>query len=191
LSFNIVDYTKISAFSEITQKHDGQGGKSPNPSFFNVFLNHMPNTKAAIADKARPNAAEMNVMLNQMRERLLAESSARRLELVAKLLQKDNEESPYDLYMKCLDIARRIMRGEKVSQEEMTLLAQHFPELLFMALLFKQDEVDLKYEDDLPENEEAPSECSDVSGNSTSTAGATGSVATDSGAAEAGAADGG
>jgi len=96
-------------------------------------------------------------MLNQLLERMRAESEAKRMELLAKLAQRDDNESPYDIYAKCLDIARRIMRGEKVSAEEMRLLSQNFPELLFQALLLRQEEIELEESDERATSELAPS----------------------------------
>lgn len=150
MSFNIADYTNINAYSEIAQASGGNDAKSSSkPSFLNVFLNQMPNTKPSFADQARALSEERKIMLNQLLEKLRAESDARRMELLSKLMQNDDVQKPYDIFAKCLDIARRIMRGEKVSAEEMRLLARYFPELLFQALLLKQEDVENDGNDDL------------------------------------------
>ena len=119
------------------------GGKNSDfmkPSFVDVFISHLPDKRNTIADQLRIQAVERKAMLNQLLETMRAASEAIRMELLSKLLQKDDYKDSYDMLGKALDIARRIMRGEKVSIEEMRFLAQYFPELLFQALLLKQED---------------------------------------------------
>ena len=164
MDFYITDNTNINGYSETTKSTGGKSIKANGPSFVNVFQNHLPKTNTTAADVARAMALEKRKMMNQMLEWMRTESETKRMELLSKLMQKDDEE-PYDLFRKCLDIARRIMRGEKVTAEEMRLLAQHFPELLFQALLLKQEEKDLdEYEN--PEKDDELFETSDSSGSS-------------------------
>ena len=82
-------------------------------------------------------------MLNQLAQKLRIESRAKRLELFKELMRKDDELDEYEAYGKAMDIARRIMRGERVSIEEMRFLAQHFPELLFQAMLLRNLDPDI------------------------------------------------
>jgi len=148
LSINITDYAIINDFSDITQTSGGTSTRSSRSSFFNVFLNNLPNTRTAYAVEARVRSEERKMVLSGLLERLRAESEMRRHELYSKLLQNDEEEKPYDVAGKCMDIARRIMRGEKVSPEEMRLLSRYYPELLFQALLLRHEGHEEKDSDD-------------------------------------------
>ena len=104
------------------------------------------------SEQIKAHNAEKRRTLAQVAEILRADSEQRRNELLALWLQKDEDEKPYDVFGKCLDIARRIIRGEKVTAEEMRLLSQNFPELLFQALLLRQ----LTDDDDDHEFENVP-----------------------------------
>jgi len=154
LSYNIADYINILAGFEPAQTFVGKGTKSQNPPFASVLNKYMPDIGASTAEKVRANAVVKQKMLSQLSERFRAESEAKRQELLAKLLQKDDKKKPYDIFAKCLSIARRIMRGEKVSAEEMRLLAQHFPKLLFQALLLRQEDNDNEESDEEEVDEE-------------------------------------
>jgi len=105
------------------------------------------------SEQIKAHNAEKRRTLAQVAEILRADSEQRRNELLALWLQKE-EEKPYDVFGKCLDIARRIIRGEKVTAEEMRLLSQNFPELLFQALLLRQ----MTNDDDEQEFESLPGE---------------------------------
>ena len=154
MSFNIADFTNINDFSEIAQSTSGRSVRSPRPSFFNAFLDQLPNTKKTFVSDARERSEERKRVLSHLLERLRAESEARRQELYSKLLQKDEEEKPYDIIGKCMDIARRIMRGENVSAEEMQFISRYFPELLFQALLLRQENTDNDADESLPTDDE-------------------------------------
>lgn len=146
MSFDIADYTGITDYWEPAQPTGANGAKGANgvkaqsSPFADVFLRHWTEKKVTVFDEFRAINADRRAFLNHLLEKMRAESEAKRMELLAKLMQKDDDENMYDIWAKCLDIARRIMRGEKVSAEEMRLLAQHFPELLFQALLLKQED---------------------------------------------------
>jgi len=142
LSSCVVDYKDFNGHSEITPISGGSGSRSQKPSFFNVFLDFLPNTRVNNATQARERMEERKIMLAQLLERLRAESEAKQHELLYKLINQNDDEKPYDIFGKCLDIARRIMRGERVSAEEMRFLSRYFPELLFQALLLKQEDND-------------------------------------------------
>ena len=142
MSINITDHVDINTFSETTQASGHGAGKSPKPSFFGVLRNHLSSSKTALADQARARSEERKIILNQMLERLRAESEAKRQDLLTELMRSDEDEKPYDVFGKCLNIARKIMRGERVSAEEMQFLARYFPELLFQALLLRDDKPD-------------------------------------------------
>jgi len=149
LSFFIADQAKISEYSEITSSVGVRGARSQRTTFLNTLQNHLPSKKATFADEAREIARDRKIILKQLLEKLRAESDSKRQELLSILIQDDDDDKPYDIYSKCLEIARRIMRGEKVTAEEMRLLSRYFPELLFQALLLKQEDVELDGNDDL------------------------------------------
>jgi len=142
LGFNIADYTNINDYSEAAKTAVGGVAKLSKPSFFNVFAGHLPGRKVSFADVSRARLDERKVILNQLLERMRAESNAKRQEILTKLMQTEEDKKPYDVIGKCLEIARRIIRGEKVSAEEMRFLARYFPELLFQALLLREEHKD-------------------------------------------------
>ena len=141
------------AYSEAAQASGAIGAKPPKPSFANVLSNHLPKAGNTISDELRAHAAEKKLMLSELAEKLRVETRTKRMELLALLMQRDDDEKPYDMLGKALDIARRIMRGERVSAEDMRFLALHFPDLLFMALLLRQEEMETDGEDDQPNGE--------------------------------------
>ena len=96
----------------------------------------------SVADQIKEHNAEKRATWNQVAQMIRTESDERRRQLMALWLQKDEKKEPEDVYAKCIAIARRIMRGEKVSIEDMRLIAQHYPQLLFQALLLRQEDND-------------------------------------------------
>ena len=157
MRYNIAGYTRINVCSEVAQASESKSAKSIKPSFTNVLSNYFPNTRSAVSEEVRARSAEKRMVIDQMLEKMRAESVARRQEFLAKLAQKDeDDDKPYDVFGKCLDIARRIMRGEKVSAEDMRFLAQNSPELLFQALLLRQEKTDRDENSDLPEDDDSP-----------------------------------
>ena len=154
MSINFTENIAINTDFEIAQVSGGRGVKSQKKSFFNVFLGYLPNTKATFTDQARVQSEERKLMLNHLMERLRADSEAKQHELLGKIMQSDKDEKPYDVFGKCLEIARRIMRGEKVSADEMRFLARYFPELLFQALLLRQEDKDTDEGDRLSDDDD-------------------------------------
>jgi len=141
MCFSIADDIGINAYSNPDYMFGGNNAKSQKSSFLDVLFGHLPNAKnTTFSDLAKARSEETRLIFNQLLERMRAESAAKQMELLSKLMQRDDDKKPYDLFSKCLEIARKIMRGEKVSAEEMQLLAQNFPELLFQALLLRQEE---------------------------------------------------
>ena len=154
MSNSIVDYSDITAVSEIAKASGGKTVRPHKTAFLNAFLDYLPNSRTTFADQARARSEERKIILNQMLEKLRAESSTKQQALLSKLIQSDEDEKPYDIYSKCLEIAKKIMRGERVSAEEMRFLARYFPELLFQALLLRDDDPDLKEDDSQSEDNE-------------------------------------
>ena len=134
--------TKSENNAKTESSHEGR-----KAHFLQTLGKHM-----SVFDQIEAHNLEKRQMLAQMAETFRVESEARSRELMALWLQKD-EEKPLDIWGTCLDIARRIMRGEKVTVEEMRLIARHFPELLFQALLLKQPDKDLDENENEAEDE--------------------------------------
>lgn len=97
---------------------------------------------------AKVSAKTVNYSTHQLLEKMRVDTSAMRLQLITALLRKDEEDNKqYDTHRKCLDIARRIMRGKKVSAGEMRFLLQNDPGLYFMAILFRKTDSDSEEND--------------------------------------------
>lgn len=69
---------------------------------------------------------------------------------------KGGEEGPLEILIKCLKIARRIMKGDKVASQDQTFLAEHEPELYAKALMLRRNNDQPKDHDSLLEEEENP-----------------------------------
>ena len=92
-----------------------------------------PETGAKVSAKTAAQSA------HQLMEKMRIDAAAMRLQFITALLQEDKKDvKQYDVQGKCMDIARRIMRGKKVSAEEMRFLMQNDPGLHFMAILLRQ-----------------------------------------------------
>lgn len=77
--------------------------------------------------------------LSDRAKRLIEDEEAvkdisRQLETVA-----NSEGSPYDELTKCLEIASRIVKGDKVPQADLNFLMEKQPELFSSAILMKQN----------------------------------------------------
>lgn len=70
-------------------------------------------------------------------------------------LQKQVDEisssnvNPYDELMKCLQIASRILKGDKVPQEDINFLVKHQPDLYSATMIMKQNKEDPKVHESL------------------------------------------
>lgn len=65
----------------------------------------------------------------------------------------DSKGSPYDELTKCLEIASRIMKGDKVPQADIQFLAEKQPELYSSAIFMKQNNENPKRHKSLLEDE--------------------------------------
>ena len=93
----------------------------------------MANTDIAVAARY-----EINQLLQQFIEWMRTATESRRMRFLYELLLKESRETS-DFFGKIMDIARRVMRSEMVSLEEMRLLAEQYPQLLFVVALLKHD----------------------------------------------------
>ena len=88
----------------------------------------------------KPDALSTYKLLEQMR----VDTASMRLQLITGLLRKEKKETAqYDVQGKCMRIASKIIRGKKVTVEEMRFLLQNDPGLYFLALMMR-----------LPDNED-------------------------------------
>lgn len=154
MDISIASHSNTVTNPESAQQSGDNGVKPPKAAFSDVFYGYLPGSKKTFATEARARWDEKKAVLNQLLQDMRAESEMRRQELMIELLTNNDEEETYDVYGKCLEIARRIMRGEKVSVEDMRLLGQNFPELLFQALLLKQEKTDRDFDDSKSEFED-------------------------------------
>ena len=114
--------------------------------------NNLPSNQPSNVEMAMATRYEINKLLQQFTEWVRIESESRRMEILHRILMKERNETS-DLFGKIMDIARRIMRSEPVSLEEMSLLAEQYPQLMFIVSLLKNDVVeekgrDRRYEED-------------------------------------------
>lgn len=78
----------------------------------------------------------------------LVQDISRQLEAAA-----ESGDSPYDELTKCLEIASRIMKGDKVPQADIRFLAEKQPELYSSAIFMKQNSDNPKRHKSLLEDE--------------------------------------
>lgn len=65
----------------------------------------------------------------------------------------DSKRSPYDDFLKCLEIASRIMKGDQVPQADIRFLAEKEPELYSSAIFMKQNSKNPKQHKSLLDDE--------------------------------------
>ena len=121
-------------------------------SFMDALSNHLlgikqPTVKEAIAMQK----TELRAIAKSILEEFRIQSQSKRMELIEKLLKKSENEE--DSYSKCLEIFKKLMRGEKVSPEEMKYLMQFAP-LLFLVYQLMQEE-DAQITPEEPEEDSA------------------------------------
>jgi len=112
--------------------------QSQNNTAINDPRTNQPAVQPAVIDDATALRQEINILLQQFSEWVRVASESKRMELLYTLLLKKSHESS-DLFGTIMDIARRLMRGEDVSLEEMRLLAEQNP-LLYFAVVVLKDE---------------------------------------------------
>jgi len=111
-------------------------------SFYDRYQDNMYENRLSHADKAKETMEEKNKLLQQFMEWSRVGSETKRMDLLSIILQKEEVESSNDLFGNVVDIARRIMQGQKVAIEEMRYLAKHDPHLLYAAKLLKNPDTE-------------------------------------------------
>ena len=101
---------------------------------------------------------ELRAIAKSILEEFRIQSQSKRMELIEKLLNKSENEK--DSYSKCLEIFKKLIRGEKVSPEEMKYLMQFAPLLFLVYQLMQEDETQITTEESEEDNNEQSSESS-------------------------------
>jgi len=107
----------------------------------NVAATELAVNQIAIIDHATAMRYEISELLQQFSEWMRVASESRRMEFLYNILLKESYGES-DLFGKIMDIARRIMRNEDVTPEEMRFLAEHNPRLLYVVTILKEDTTD-------------------------------------------------
>jgi len=102
---------------------------------------NQPAIQPVIVDDAAVLKQEINHLLQQFSEWVRVSSESKRMELLYNLLLKESHQTS-DLFGTIMDIARRLMRGEDVSLEEMRLLAEQNPQLFYAIVMLKEETPD-------------------------------------------------
>jgi len=155
-----MDYTSIvntgihSNSENDSVKSSKKTTKQQGLSFVDTLSNHLPAVKQPGAkDIIEMQKKELRVMANKLLEEFRAESEAKRMEIIEKLMNK-NKKNDKDPYSKCMEIFKKLMRGEKVSPEEMNHLMQFAPMLFIIYQMLKDDveiNVEVESEEDILE----------------------------------------
>ena len=131
--------TNISARVIAATTSDGTEINTPNTSHQNAAtVTDSQITQITIVDEALSMRYEISELLQQFSEWVRVASESRRMEFIYNILLKESHRDS-DLFGKIMDIARRIMRNEDVSPEEMRFLAEHNPQLLYVVTMLKDD----------------------------------------------------
>ena len=124
----------------------------PGISFMDTLSNYLPDLKQSNAKEALVmQKMELRAIANMLLEEFRVQSEAKRIELIEKLLNKSKNDNE-DPHSKCMEIFRKLMRGEKVSPEEMKYLMQFAPLLFILYQLLKDDD-DIKIKEEEAEDE--------------------------------------
>jgi len=91
----------------------------------------------SVSDQIKAHNLEKRKFLTHVAETMRTESEARRQKLLELLKKSDTKDKPYEIRIKCLKIARRIMRGDKVSIKDLQYLMENDPELYLLAIMFR------------------------------------------------------
>ena len=136
------------------------------------------------SEQVKTRNEENRKALAHLMEKIRLDSRLRQIEMFNILQKKDSNKKEHDVQRKCQNIASRIMRGKKVSAEELRFLAEHDPMLYLIAMLMRPPETDDEENDNMPEDEGTQEYASsDSSGGSAASAGTTGSSAQGAGEA--------
>jgi len=151
LSINVNNFDNKSAYLKAALLSGNGSLESKVESFTNTFTTHALKEKPTLIADVPVIRNEKKLIMNKLLESFILESEARRIGLVNKRVR--NDEESFDTLGQCIDIARRILRGEEVADEETALLEEQFPELFFDQATISDDIVDEDRENFLEELE--------------------------------------
>ena len=151
---NTISNAKIHKFTENDPLSGSKSStKQSGLSFVDTLSSYLPDIKQPNATEAiSMQKTELRAIANMLLEEFRIQNETKRLELIEKLLNKsknDNEDS----YSKCLEIFKKLMRGERVSPDEMKYLMQFAPLLFLLYQMLNNDEAVVEEEN--AENENA------------------------------------
>ena len=101
--------------------------------------------------------------MKQMADKMRTENAAMRLRMLTEVLQKDKSKTTsnqYDAQIKCSIIATRIMRGDKVSDQDLRFLMEHDPHLYFIAIMSRVEKEDPEEYESITDDEEGDADAS-------------------------------
>jgi len=150
---NSIGKTKIHTYSESDPLSSSKNTTNqPGHSFLDTLSTYLPNTKQpSVHEAIEQYKMDKRVLINTLLEEYRTLSEARRMELLERLIFKSKEEDE-DPHSKCLEIFKKLMRGEKVSPEEMKYLMQFAPLLYLLYLMLKDDGITIEEENQEEEN---------------------------------------
>ena len=108
-----------------------------------TVVNDMPVNQITYVDEPMTMRYVINELLQQFSEWMRVSSESRRMEFFHSILMRESRRNT-ELFGIIMDIARRFMRNEDVSSEEMNFLAENNPQLLYMVTVLR---------DETPEND--------------------------------------
>jgi len=118
----------------------------------NTVANPIPVDQLINVDDVNSTRYAITELLQQFSEWMRVSSESRRMEFLYNVLLKESHEKS-ELFGLIMDIARRIMRGEKVSLDEMRLLSEQNPQLLFAVIVMRDEKTDIDERDRRRERE--------------------------------------
>ena len=96
----------------------------------------------------------LNMTPSQLMEKMQRDSNAMQLRLLTELSRKDDKSNDVDAQSKCLTIAMRILRGDKVPAKDMKFLLQNNPGLYFQAMMFRREKEDPEVYESITDDED-------------------------------------
>ena len=94
------------------------------------------------AKVAGPLFVEKKDSMAKLLDKVRDDSEALKLQLMSIWQQRDAAENEYEVRRKCLQIAMRLMKGAKVSPEDMQFLLENDPGLYLQAMLMRPVKTD-------------------------------------------------
>lgn len=135
------DAGSIQGYANSINPKAGADGKA-------LFMQTLSQYASIVAPQQPQSCAKSETIKGQMAqlaEKMRSDMLAMKLDMLTELMSKD-DENPYlamvDTQSKCIDIAMHVMRGDRVSVEDLRYLAKNNPSLYFQALLFRQEKDD-------------------------------------------------